>query len=321
MVRTTDPTIFSIPKIHERSLFESRSYKVPQLKDIARHYGLRVSGRKSELRERICDFMGRSLAASKVQSWWSNHIRRRYILAKGPGYLRPKRCVNETDFFSLDDLAEVTPSQFFSYEDPSTKQVYGFDIRSLYQLFANGDEETPNPYTRQPFPSSVRHDLRFILRHAAMCETVPVEVELQEEEEISPEKRQEMRILALFQSMDGLGNYTDHRWFTDLGRVGLIKFIRELADIWSYRAQLPNEVKRHICPPMGDPFRGTNLLVLPSMSIFELRSRGVLVIERMITRGIDDAHRGLGVNYVLCALTLVNKMAADALPWLYQSVA
>ena len=107
----------------------------------------------------------------------------------------------------------------------------------------------------------------------------------------------------------------------NLERVRIIKFIRELADIWLYRAQLPKEVKRQICPPMGDPFRRINLIMLSSMSFFELRTKASHIMEQMVTHGIDDAHKALGVNYILCALTLVNNNAAEALPWLYQSVA
>ena len=56
-----------------------------------------------------------------------------------------------------------------------------------------------------------------------------------------------------------LGNYSDQSWFTSLTREQLVAYLRELHDTWSYRAQLTNEVKRNIAPPIGDPFRTTNL--------------------------------------------------------------
>ena len=43
-------------------------------------------------------------------------------------------------------------------------------------------------------------------------------------------------------------------------------------------------------------------------------------MECMISRGINNASKSLGANYILCALTLVNTDAAENLPWLYQSV-
>ena len=40
----------------------------------------------------------------------------------------------------------------------------------------------------------------------------------------------------------------------------------------------------------------------------------------MVYSGIDQDSRGLGALYVLTALTLVSPGAADAMPWLYNSV-
>ena len=44
--------------------------------------------------------------------------------------------------------------------------------------------------------------------------------------------------------MDSLGNYTDSKWFTDLNKFNLIKFLKELLDIWNYRANLSLETKK-----------------------------------------------------------------------------
>ena len=140
-------------------------------------------------------------------------------------------------------------------------------------------------------------------------------------DEVSPLKKLDFRILSVFQEIDNLGNYTDIEWFTSLQRVNLIRFIRELADIWNYRAQLPITTRREICPPVGNPFHGLNLNTLPNMTFFSLKTETVNIIEHMVYRGINNASRALGANFVLCALTLVNTNAAVHLPWLYQSVA
>ena len=52
-----------------------------------------------------------------------------------------------------------------------------------------------------------------------------------------------------------------------------------------------------------------------------LKKLAVSIMERLVNKGINDSSRSLGANYVLCALTLVNIDVANALPWLYQSVA
>jgi hypothetical protein len=45
------------------------------------------------------------------------------------------------------------------------------------------------------------------------------------------------------------------------------------------------------------------------------------VLENLVNTGINVDSKSLGAYYVLSALTLVNETAAEALPWLYQSVA
>ena len=44
------------------------------------------------------------------------------------------------------------------------------------------------------------------------------------------------------------------------------------------------------------------------------------IMEKLVKNGVNRPSRCLGANYVLCALTLVSPDAAEALPWLYQSV-
>jgi hypothetical protein len=311
---------YHVPNLQDYKKIQAHEYTVKQLRGIAKHYKIKQSGRKSEIEDRLIEFMTSSIFANKIQRVWRNHFIRRFHAARGPARLDPSICVNQTDFFSLDELSDVPYNQFISFVDETSGQTYGFDVKSLYQLFLKGGTATKNPYTRLEFPKQVYDNMDFLLRSAKIY-SICIETEIDSEECISNEKRQEMRIISLFQRMDELGNYTDERWFFTLGRVGLIKFLRELADIWSYRAQLKEEIKQRICPPMGRPFRGVDLLTLPSLSLFDLKTRVVHVIEHMVTRGVDDSYKSLGVNYVLCAFTLVNKNAAETLPWLYQSVA
>ena len=43
----------------------------------------------------------------------------------------------------------------------------------------------------------------------------------------------------------------------------------------------------------------------------------LIVIDNMISQGLAEQYRTLGVFYVLIALTLVSSDAATSLPWLY----
>jgi hypothetical protein len=107
-----------------------------------------------------------------------------------------------------------------------------------------------------------------------------------------------------------------------LSKQDLIKFFRELLDIWSYRANLSQEIKREICPPSGNPFSVVNINThnLSAYSYLVIKKTIVDIMSEFINKGINNDSKILGCFYVLSCLTLVNPVAADAMPWLYESV-
>ena len=141
-------------------------------------------------------------------------------------------------------------------------------------------------------------------------------------EEINDSKKLiEIKSLELFQIIDSYGNYTDITWFRSLNKYQLIRFLTELLDIWQYRAQLDDNIKKEICYPNGNPFRFITITNINNLNLFSLQKNTLFIIEELITKGINRDMCSLGINFVLCAFTLVNQDAANALPWLYESVA
>jgi hypothetical protein len=134
---------------------------------------------------------------------------------------------------------------------------------------------------------------------------------------VTDKKYIELKTVTLFQNIDALGNYSNAQWFLSLNRTQLIKFMRELIDIWEYRANISIETKKAICFPSGNPFNR-----LPNLQIIEnidhIRKAILEVMEKMVNTGIDKDNKCLGAYYILSALTLVNNDAATALPWLYE---
>ena len=310
---------FCIPTFEEYENLHIYDYKIAFLKDICKSYKLKRSGNKEELNSRIYNFLYHSFNIIKIQKLWKTFILNKYNKLRGPARFNRKICINETDFFSLDELKNIPYKQFYSFMD-NNNQIFGFDIISIHNLLFKFNKKATNPYNRQSFPTKIIDDIKRI-KILSNFFNDKINFVIEEPEEIPKSKQLELRTVSLFHDIDNLGNYTDAKWFNSLNRVGMIRFIRELNDIWMYRAQLNINIKREICPPNGDPFRFFNIHSINSSNTEILKENILNIIEIFIKRGINNESKILGSNYVLCALTLVNTDAALSLPWLYQSVA
>ena len=309
---------FSIPQYHEFDWLNNYNYTLNQLRSICRNYKLQVSGNKQQLTERIINFLRSSVFAIKIQKIYKGRLQRRYNLTHGPAFLRRGLCNNANDFYSLDDIQQIPVSQFYSYKDLDGF-IYGFDIVSLYNLILTNGVDAVNPYNRNPLPANTVNIIREKIRLSHILK-IPINIELEAAPVMNPQKRHELRVLSLFQEIDQLGNYSNPQWFTSLSRHGIIKYLRELLDIWTYRAQLSNEVKYQICPPNGDPLRNTNINMIYNLNTDSLQRFVLGVMENLVKTGVNRDSKSLGAYYVLAGLTLVNNDAAEAMPWLYHSV-
>ena len=128
------------------------------------------------------------------------------------------------------------------------------------------------------------------------------------------------KTINIFQKIDELGNYSNPDWFNNLSHFKLVVYVRELYDIWVYRAQLSVETKLQIVPGNLNPFRHIDLSTIQLNSSYTVKSSILNIIEVLISSGVDESSKSLGAYYCLAALTLVNNEAAEAMPWLYQSV-
>jgi hypothetical protein len=179
---------------------------------------------------------------------------------------------------------------------------------------------TKNPYNRNIISDKIISSLKTLIRVSKILK-IAIDIDIKELS-VSNEKSIDLRILDLFQFINSLGNYSEPSWFSTLTRQELIKFSRELMDIWAYRAQLSNETKRAICPPNGEPFSNFSYFYFNNETDLNKMKKYILVIlEKIVYSGVDNDSKSLGAYYVLAALTLVNVNAASTMPWLYQSVA
>lgn len=317
--KITDETNFVL-KFNEYTLVLTNNYTLQHLKDLSKVYKLKVTGNKTELTKRIYSFLKLSNSIIKLQKIARGYILKKYIKYHGPAFYKREICNNSTDFMSMDPIEEIPYNQFFSFEDID-KFIYAFDILSFFNLVHKTEGAILNPYNRKPMHPSVMQNFRSLLRLSQVLKIETI-IDLNDiNDQISPTKSLEMRVVSLFQNINSLGNYSDMSWFTTLTRTKMLTFVRELVDIWNYRANLSIEVKRTICPPLGDPFGiyfYTNLLNTQNNE--EIKEKIVEVLENIVNSGRDSGAKSLGAYYVLSALTLVNIEAANALPWLYEAV-
>lgn len=122
-------------------------YKLPQLKALAKHHKLHVSGTKPVLLDRILDYFKRCKCANYIQCRFRGHMVRFSFRIRGPAFRKRVGCVNDTDFITMDPLDEIEWHDFYSYTDEKGF-IYGFRISSLIALFKQKGKLI-NPYNRE----------------------------------------------------------------------------------------------------------------------------------------------------------------------------
>ena len=233
---------------------------------------------------------------------------------------------------------------------------YVLDLKLLNVLLKNIDiVEIHNPYNRRKFPSSVveriirkalliniffPHHLKDILVYGGSANESSGNV-LRDYNYMSnadarlniirnnyrtamtllQERPLEERIESIFMEIDQLGNYTQSSWFSNLNREDYIRLYRNLYEIWFYRGQISQELRRQICV-LTDPFREIQQrrLNLREISGEFIKDACLRVFEYMVLTGIDVEHRKIGALHALSALTVVSREARVAMPYLYESL-
>ena len=312
-----------IPTTKNINVLNQFNYNGKQLKFFAKHYKLKQSGNKNEIFSRIYNYLFLSDRIICIQSMFRGNIWRKYLRCHGPAYKKRELCINDTDFLTMEPLNEIPLNQFFSYKDKDDF-VYGFDSISLFNLNKKifYHRETRNPYNRNPIPKNTILRLKRMIRLSKVLKC-PIDIEIKDESTPASEKDFRTRCLDLFNAIDAMGHYTNSAWFMTLNLRNLRRLVRELTEIWNYRANIPLQMRRQICPPHGDPFRDLRYADLFTMenenARDEQRKMVLTVLERLVYSGTTEENKALGAYYVLGSLTLVNSGAASAMPWLYES--
>jgi hypothetical protein len=78
--------------------------------------------------------------------------------ARGPARKDISICNNETDFETMNPLADIPKKDLFSYRD-ERGFVYGFNMFALLRMLENDNGKLVNPYNREDIPFNAVNDL------------------------------------------------------------------------------------------------------------------------------------------------------------------
>jgi hypothetical protein len=281
--------------IQTRFTGKSKDYYV---KDIRRYCKEKIlldakglSGKKNDIFQVVVD-------AITTMNYYETHVKSLIVvqsLFRGNRVrtlLRERQtCNNTEDFFTFDPIPEIQELYFYSYQDLQGLR-WGFDIRSFHKLLSLN---YPNPYTTEVIPESVitavRARLSLIKKSAPYEDIVDI---------IVRDRKATIKQMTvdLFSKIEQSG-YTCHiEWFTDLSVRRLKILYKDLEDIWNYRAQLTNHMKKILCPPDGRIFTA-NMSQVMNYQVKEDLQELILSEIQKFTGCQVEANRKLGYMYFI----------------------
>ena len=235
----------------------------------------------------------------KMQSKIRVFLIQQKIKLHGLSILNRSKCNNEEDFYTYDPIHEIDPLYFFSYKD-NQGNYWGFDVRSFKKLI---DMNYDNPYTTESIDESCKvtvTQLVTYLEKRGVSSTFETNVNTDRKTVVK------QKFVDFFSQMEFSGYSCHVNWILDLNSVKLKKIYRELEDIWNYRANLSQEMKREIAPPDG------RLLTMPisdynhctvKVELQEILSNGLL----KICSSTNQSNMNLGFMYFIIALSIVSR--------------
>jgi len=300
------------------------NYNCKQLKKICEHYHIPKTGNKNILTRRIYTTLKLSYFIINIQKYFRGFLVRNFIKLSGPALFNRSLCVNKTDFLTLGNINTIRVDNFISFKDKDNF-IYGFELNSVYKLILSSKKNKQNyilknPYNRKKLSLQTIKSILKKIKIAKILYVCPEKHPINLDRIIGTKQQLKFKVLDVFHKFDTYGHTTNADWFLSLTKFQLMRYMRELKDIWFHRLDLTNDTRKRIYPPNGNPFLNYHRSYIIQKNILFIQNCTIQLIENMITKGISNEYRTLGIFYVLTALTLVSQPAATALPWLYDSV-
>lgn len=266
----------------------------------------------------------------------------------GPAFNNRQLCVNDSDFFTLDELKDIPNDDFFSFSDEK-KFIYGFNIDSIIQLILKSDEnyfeqfsrkikhrhttnskpklcyyqfikllynhyskiKIINPYTRFVIDNKIKlKAIRLYARKEYDINRIEHVVEV-----IDIKTLVKNKCLSIFQKIDMFGYQTDINWLYDQNQTVLKIFYKKLALLWNFEFGLNNEARYKIAHS-HNIFVNLHDIMISKQDKYTLLDKILEPVNAMVSNGRTDADKQSGCIIVLYALAFINNRCVMANPWL-----
>ena len=255
-----------------------------------------------------------------LQKCWRRISIQKRFFRQGPAANFLDLASNQTEVYSLENLDTIPQTYRFSFADEN-KNIWVFDIRSLSHLVTEGNEIV-NPYTRLPISSTI---LQKIHARLLWLRKRKYPILYATGEDMTQDQIWNQKVLEVFFKMEALGYRASCRWFDEMGLVDHTRFYRKLYRLWTYQLGLTPQEKEAVMPGynvgMTKLFRQTpDRLETQSHDLRWWRRANLNLILDMLTRAPQKSHQGLGALYVLMTLVQILPEAAEAYPWILESL-
>jgi len=282
-------------------------YKVYYLRQIIKYHNLNINTKQSKsclVKSLYYYFMKLHNYEKDINKiiFIQKNMRRKLILNKS-------QCNNSEDLISLESIYDIPDIYFMKILD-TNGYYYGFDIRALDKMLKNNNK---NPYTLNNFSN---REIVKINRKIEYLKNKSFIIELKEDE-LSEEKRLELKMIDVFHNFDLLDNYTCHTWFYKLNLNQLKRLYHFTEDIWNYRTDLTLDMKKNIVKD-GIAFNIPVHVIKKIKHKINLQKIILNEYERFINEGLSRDDKKLGVMLLLTGLVEVSDEAAFSMPHLVQ---
>jgi hypothetical protein len=220
-------------------------------------------------------------------------------------------CVNQTDFYTMEDISDIPNNEFYSYTDDN-KFTYGFHIDSIWELIKKKKNKILNPYNRDLFKEDMKDQVTVL--HKIKKQNIKVD-----KNKISLQLLVKSKCIDLFSKIDMFGYQTQIEWLYNQSPVTLRYFYRKLVNLWNYKLGLSYDLKDRILPS-GDLVNINRNISNPSITSnnnkYKLLDKILVVLDALVTQSSNLDDRNMGAIIILHALAEISNDCVTSNSWL-----